>query len=171
MTDEQKKKIERRILILSIVDIAVLAVLLVLIGVAGLVETWIFPTVVSVFLALFWVTSDVLPIKWLNGFEGKTDDQRKSYYVYAVMDLIGFGGLVYFIVDMNSMTGAIVYVCMMVLKKKFREDYNGPEKEEAAEEEAAEENASEAQEMEAASETAENTSEQSEASSGAPAEE
>ena len=120
MTEEQKKKIENKIMFLSIGIIAILIVFLILIGVTQNADSIIFPVVVALFLAAFWAVTDVLPIIWMKQFEGKTDEQKKSYYVYAGMDLIGLGGLVYFLVDMNSTTGAIIYVACLFLKKRFR---------------------------------------------------
>lgn len=134
MTEEQKKKIENRILFLSIGIIAILIVFLILIGVTKKADTLIFPVVVAVFLALFWAVTDVLPVVWMKQFEGKTDEQKKSYYVYAGMDLIGLGGLVYFLVDMNSTTGAIIYVACLFLKKRFREEFYGTAKDDGQDE-------------------------------------
>ena len=134
MTEEQKKKIENRILFLSIGIIAILIVFLILIGVTKKADTLIFPVVVAVCLALFWAVTDVLPVVWMKQFEGKTDEQKKSYYVYAGMDLIGLGGLVYFLVDMNSTTGAIIYVACLFLKKRFREEFYGTAKDDGQDE-------------------------------------
>ena len=137
MTEEQKKKIENKIMFLSIGIIAILIVFLILIGVTQNADSIIFPFVVALFLAAFWAVTDVLPIIWMKQFEGKTDEQKKSYYVYAGMDLIGLGGLVYFLVDMNSTTGAIIYVACLFLKKRFRDEFYGTAKEEDDEEESA----------------------------------
>ena len=135
MTEEQKKKIENKIMFLSIGIIAILIVFLILIGVTQNADSIIFPVVVALFLAAFWAVTDVLPIIWMKQFEGKTDEQKKSYYVYAGMDLIGLGGLVYFLVDMNSTTGAIIYVACLFLKKRFRDEFYGTAKEEEDDEE------------------------------------
>ena len=135
MTEEQKKKIENKIMFLSIGIIAILIVFLILIGVTQNADSIIFPVVVALFLAAFWAVTYVLPIIWMKQFEGKTDEQKKSYYVYAGMDLIGLGGLVYFLVDMNSTTGAIIYVACLFLKKRFRDEFYGTAKEEEDDEE------------------------------------
>ena len=152
MTDEQRNKIEKKVMFLSMGILALLIASLVIIGVAGVADTLIFPVVIAVFLALYWIVSDVLSVIWLKSFEGKTDDQKKSYYVYAALDVIGLGGLVYFMVDMKSTTGAIIYICCLFLKKRFRDEFYGTKKDgeepeiaevEAAEDEAAIEEAKE----------------------------
>ena len=125
MTDEQKKKIESRVMFLSIGMLVLLIIALILVGVAGVADTPLFPVIIAVFLAGYWIVSDVLSVVWLHSFEGKTDDQKKSYYIYAGMELVGLGGLVYFMVDMKSTTGAIIYICCLFLKKRFRDEFNG----------------------------------------------
>lgn len=130
MTDEQRKRIENRVMFLSIGILVLLIAALVLVGVAGVADTLLFPVVIAVFLGGYWVVSDVLSVVWLHSFEGKTDDQKRSYYVYAGMDLVGLGGLVYFMVDMKSTTGAIIYICCLFLKKRFKDEFNGIKKDE-----------------------------------------
>lgn len=125
MTDEQKAKIQKRILVISAVLLVLLIGTLVLVGVAGLAETVIFPVVVALFLAIYWIVSDVMSVVWLHSFEGKTDEQKKNYYIYAGLELIGLGGLVYFLVDMKGTTGAIIFVCCLFLKKRFKDEFDG----------------------------------------------
>ncbi|MDO4323036.1 MAG: hypothetical protein Q4C61_10960 [Lachnospiraceae bacterium] len=158
MTDEQRKKIENRILFLSIGILVLLIAALVLIGVKGVADTLLFPTVIAVFLAIYWVISDVLSVVWLHSFEGKTDDQKRSYYLYAGLDLIGLGGLVYFMVDMKSTTGAIIYVCCLFLKRRFKDEFNGVQKDEDEEEAEAEESSAEVKTIEEADAEAEESS-------------
>lgn len=138
MTVEQYKKREKAVNLLSMGMLGVLILFLAFCAWRGLADTAIFPVGIGGMLLLHWFFSDVLPVKWLNMFEGKEDDQKKSYCVYAAMELIGFAGLTYFLIDMGSTTGAIVYVATMFLKKKFLEDFRGVKPEEAEEDEVAE---------------------------------
>lgn len=134
MSEEQRRKIQNRIKYLSGGIMVVLILAMIGIGLLRKVETMIFPIVIGVGLAAFWVVSDVLAVKWLNAFADKTDGQKRSYYVYAGLDLIGLGGLVYFIVDMKGMTGALIYICCLFLKRRFQDEFQGTEgNEEAAE--------------------------------------
>lgn len=135
MTEVQYKKRERMINILSMGTLGVLILFLAFCAWRGLADTLIFPVGIGAMLALHWFFSDVLAVKWLDMFEGKTEDQKKSYYVYAGMELVGFAGLTYFLIDMQSTTGAIVYVACLFLKKKFLEEFKGKKLEETEEEE------------------------------------
>lgn len=123
MTDAQRKKIQDRVTFLSLGILVLLAVFLVVLGVTGLIGTIWFPVGTAILLAAYWVVSDVLGVIWQHEFEGKTEEQKKSYYIYALVDAAGLAGLIYFIADMNSTTGAIGYVVSIFLKKRFREEF------------------------------------------------
>lgn len=125
MTEGQKRRIENRVLFLSIGVMVLLIAFLIFVGVTKQADTLLFPVGLAVGLFVYWVISDVLSVVWLKGFEGKTEGQKKSYYIYALLDLVGFGGLAYFIIEMNSMTGALIYIACLFCKKHFREEYNG----------------------------------------------
>lgn len=133
MTDGQKRRIENRILMLSAGIMVLLVAFLIYVGVTKQVETILFPLGISVGLLLYWIVSDVLSVIWLKEFEGKTEEQKKSYYMYALFDAVGFAGLAYFIIDMDSMIGALIYIACLFTKKRFREDFKGTANEEETE--------------------------------------
>lgn len=139
MTEEQYKKREKKINILSMGVLVLLIFFLAFCAWKRLADTPVFPVGIGFMLVLHWFFSDVLSVKWLDMFNEKNEEQKKSYYVYAAMELIGFGGLTYFLIDMTSTVGAIVYVGTMFMKKKFLDDFKGISPDENEEEEAAEE--------------------------------
>lgn len=147
MTEEQYKKREKQVNILSMGMLGILILYLAFCAWKGLADTPAFPVGIGVMLTLHWFFSDILPIKWLDMFEGKTEDQKKSYYVYSAMELIGFAGLTYFLVDMGSTTGVIVYVVTMFLKKKFLDEFRGVKPEETEDEEEEQEQEEEIEEV------------------------
>lgn len=161
MTDGQKRRIENRVLFLSIGVMVLLIAFLIFVGVTKQADTLLFPVGLAAGLFVYWVISDVLSVVWLKGFEGKTEGQKKSYYIYALLDLAGFGGLAYFIVEMNSMTGALVYIACLFLKKRFREEYNGvtqaADAEDAGNDGQTETEQTDAEQIEAEEESAEGT--------------
>ena len=127
MTEEQKKRIDRKLIAIYIGIMVLLVAFMIVVGVKGMVNTLVYPIGISIFLAAYWVVSNVLSVVWGKSFEGKTADQKKSYYVCAALDAIGMAGLVHFLVNMTSTTGAIIYVACTVLKRKFRQEFNGTE--------------------------------------------
>lgn len=142
MTEEQKKKTEKKIMIISI-GIMVLAVaFLIVVGVTGTADTLLLPIGLSAFLAVYWLISDVFSVIWMKSFEGKTDEQKRAYYTYALIDAVGFAGLVYFIVDLRGTTGAIIFAASVFLKRRFQDEFRGVDKNEEpeADEEVSQEN-------------------------------
>lgn len=123
MKNKETKKKENIVTALSTGIVAALAVVLVILGVMHKVETIWFPAAAAVFLTIFWLVSDVLSVRWLDSFQGKTEEQKKAYYLYSLMNLVSLGGLVYFVADLHSMTGALIYVAGTVAKRKFLEDF------------------------------------------------
>lgn len=134
MTEQQYKKREKLVNILSMGMLGVLILYLAFCAWKGLADTLAFPIGIGVLLALHWFFSDILPISYLKMLEGKTDDQKRSYGVYAALELIGFGGLTYFLIDLSGTTGAIIYVVTMFLKKRFLDEFSGIKPEETDEE-------------------------------------
>ncbi len=130
MTEEQQKKIKNRLTLLTVGVIALLAILLIVLVATKKMNTVWFPIGAGVILGLYWIVVDVLPVIWLHQFADKTDAQKRSYYIYALIDAVGLGGLLYFIMSLTSMTGALVYVASVFLKKRFHDEYLGVSEEE-----------------------------------------
>lgn len=131
MTRDEKKKKEKIILILSLGCLALLGVFLVFCFVSGRIQSLVFPVGTSILLALYWGIADILPVLWAKIFEGKNEMQRQAYYMYALIDFAGLAGLVYFVVDLESTTGAIIYAISIFLKRNFRDKFDGKEETES----------------------------------------
>ena len=140
MTEEQQKKIKNRLTVLTFGIIFLLAVFLLVLATTKKMNTIWFPIGTGTLLALYWVVADVLPVIWLRQFEDKTESQKRSYYIYAGIDAVGLAGLLYFIMSLTSMTGALVYVVSVFAKKRYHDEYLGisQEQEETPVEDAAE---------------------------------
>ena len=146
MTEEQQKKIKNRLTLLTVGVIALLAVLLIVLVATKRMSTIWFPIGAGVILGLYWVVVDILPVAWLRLFEGKTWEQKRSYCVYALIDAVGLGGLLYFIMSMSSITGALIYVASVLFKRRFHDEFLGvSESDEESDEEAEPEQISEAE--------------------------
>lgn len=133
MTKDEKKRAEKMILILSLGSLALLGVFLIFCFITGRIQSLVFPVGASILLALYWVIADILPVFWAKIFEGKNAMQKQAYYMYALIDFIGLAGLVYFVVDLESTTGAIVYAASIFLKRNFKVKFDEKEEDESAE--------------------------------------
>ncbi len=126
MDKEQKRKIRKRLQILSYV---VIGIALVYIFYVGLVKRSLgvdYYVVLIGCLAVFWLLNDVLIIVMTKDFEGKTPEQIKAYKTYALLNLLGLAGLGFFALSLNSsngMLGVLVYVMTMMTKRKYLDMY------------------------------------------------
>lgn len=135
MTIEEKKKAEKRILVLSLGTLVLAGVFLLVCYLTKQVTTLVFPVGMSLFLLAYWAISNILPVVWANCFEGKNEAQKQAYYLYALIDLVGLAGLVYFVVDLESSTGALIYAASIFLKKSFKDKFDKKDEEEKEEKE------------------------------------
>lgn len=125
MTEEQRNKTQKKIMILSLAVILLLAACLIFLVVTNRTSTVLLASLGGGFLAVYWLISDVLSVVWLKSFEGKTDEQKKAYYEYAALNLIGFAGLVYFIVESDSMYGAVIFAASILFRRRFYDNFKG----------------------------------------------
>lgn len=123
MTGKEKRKIEKRVLILSLGFLGLAVVFLILAGICGFIQTPLYPVGLAMILLGYWLVSDVFSIIWTNGFEGKSEEQKRAYYIYAGLDAAGFAGLIWFMVNVESTTGIAIYVASLLLKRKFRNQF------------------------------------------------
>lgn len=133
MTRDEKKKAEKKILILSLGSLVLLGVFLVFCFISGQIQSLVFPVGASIFLAVYWVIADILPVFWAKIFEEKNEMQKQAYYMYALIDFIGLAGLVYFVADLESTMGAIIYAASIFLKRNFKDKFEGKEENESQE--------------------------------------
>ena len=137
MSEQQKRKMQKKVLYISIGILGLAVVFLIICGIRGMIDTLVLPVGMSILIFAYWFVSDVLSVLWVKEFEGKTERQKHSYYLFAAMDLIALGGLVYFLIDMDSMAGVLVYVLFNMTKKKYRDEFLGIMPEQNKTEEAA----------------------------------
>ena len=98
---------------------------LIICGIKGLADTVILPVGIGILIFVYWLVSDVFSVFWVKEFDGKTEQQKRAYCIFAAMDLAALGGLVYFLMDMDSMTGVLIYVLFNMVKKKYRDEFLG----------------------------------------------
>ena len=125
MTEQQRSKMQKKVLYISIAILGLAVVFLIFCGIKGLMNSAVLPVGMGTAVFAYWFVSDVLSVFWVKEFEGKTEKQKHAYYLFAGMDLIALGGLVYFLIDMDSMTGVLVYVLFNMTKKRYRDEFLG----------------------------------------------
>lgn len=83
----------------------------------------------------YWAATDILEPKLTKLLEGVTEDQKKAYKKYAAMDFAGYMGILIFVIFAGrggasnvGMIGLVVYAYTLSAKKKFRLEFQHPEK-------------------------------------------
>ena len=138
MDEMRKRKIKNILFAVSMILLAGLFAFIIYMAVTEKAVGPFYYGVVILFLIVFWLLTDVLPIVLTNGFEGKVDSQKQAYRTYALIDAVGLAGLGYFALSLNSngMMGAIVYAAAIMMKRKYYDQFRElPQTEEASEDE------------------------------------
>ena len=140
MDEKEKNRIRKIYTNLALVLLGLIAVYIVVSALVIRKVTIMYNVVIIVGLTVFWAIMDiVVPVK-AQDFEGRTKEQMDAYKKYAAVDLLGYAGLMYFALAMQSNTsiyGALVYVVARMLKNRFRDEFEGVQEDDAEEDESA----------------------------------
>ena len=117
--------------------LAQIVVIAVMIGgtLMGWLKIWAFQLIACLYLVGYWAATDILEPKLTKLLEGVTEDQKKAYKKYAAMDFAGYMGILVFVIFAGrggasnvGMIGLVVYAYTLSAKKKFRLEFQHPEK-------------------------------------------
>jgi len=140
MDEKEKNRIRKIYTNLALVLLGLIAVYIVVSALVIRKVTIMYNVVIIVGLTVFWAIMDiVVPVK-AQDFEGRTKEQMDAYKKYAAVDLLGYAGLMYFALAMQSNTsiyGALVYVVARMLKNRFRDEFEGVQEDDTEEDESA----------------------------------
>ena len=138
MNENEKNRIQKIYTNLALALLGLIAVYIVVSALIIKKVTIMYNIVIIVGLTIFWAIMDiVIPVK-TQDFEGRTKEQMDAYKKYAAFDFLGYAGLMYFALAMQSNTsiyGALVYVVARMMKNRFRDEYEGVSEDDADEDE------------------------------------
>ena len=130
MTKEEQKKIRRKINILLVLSIVLVAAILILGIITGIMSIAAFLIIITVFLLAYWWVLNFLEPKLTGELEGITPEQKASRKKYVITDLIGYLGLILFLASMNlpgiedlGTMGLVVFALGINFKQKFRREF------------------------------------------------
>lgn len=125
LPEEETRKLSRRTHIAVIAAAACLIAFVVWMIVAKRQFEKLYFVLVWVFLAFYWILSDVVPVFYGRAFAGRSDEQIKAYIKAAGLSLLGDIGLGLFVsmLSQGSLFGAIIYFAGMTGSRKQREIY------------------------------------------------
>ena len=100
--------------------------------------TAVYYVIVSVFLFCNWFLIDVAPAFLCRALAGRSDKKVSAFLKMAGLGLLGNIGIGWFLMSMQNQTmyGALVYLVSVIMARKQREIYYGPDDEDEAQEQA-----------------------------------
>lgn len=132
---EQKKRKTGRIILGVALAQLVLAVALMVWGVATKhLTTRQSNILVAVSLLIYWLLTDILEPVLAHRFDGITPEQKNAYYKFMGFDLVGLGGICYFLFSMggttgsNGILGAAIYALTVKIKRDNQDIFYGRKK-------------------------------------------
>ena len=108
----------------------------------GLINMTLYRVLIGLLLFLFWAAVDILIPFLTHSLEGLPEKQVKAYRIYALLDMVAYGGLAWFGMSIEGNTalyGAAVFAVATMYKRKYYNKYKGIEDDEDDDEDAGEE--------------------------------
>lgn len=127
---EEKKKIRRGIFAASIVLIVVVLGFMIWCAMEGFAADVFYYVPIGVFLVVFCFLTDYLEPKLCGEMDDLTEAQKAAYKRFVVLDVIGYVGLVFFMISLNTfdsmgLLGVAVYVVTTKPRKEARQIFYG----------------------------------------------
>ena len=148
--DPEKRKEAGRLttrVIIAITAVIVLYVAYVLI--TKNMNVVVFEVMLMIFVIAYVVMNDIVEPLKLGIFENMTVGQRSGFLKILVLDAVGAGAVLYWILGMGSEENAggsilplVIYIVTVQMKRKFRPEFEGTDEDEDAAEPSVEENPS-----------------------------
>ena len=135
---ERKRSVQKTTMIV----LAVLTLIIILYLVYGIVtkstDMLMFGILLGGFVVIYLVMTDIVEPYRLGLFQELTAERRSGFLKMMLMDVIGGGALIYWIVGLDSESGGdilipfLIYFLTAQLKRKYRAEFDGTAAEEAA---------------------------------------
>ncbi len=133
MSQEEKKKIHKKITIISITMLVVVLAVMFIGIFSGKMSVLVFQLIAAVYLIGYWALTDIVEPRMTKILTTKEPEQLTAYKKYVASDLIGYLGLLLFIFTVGvegassyGLFGVVVYALTMSAKRKFRQIFVNP---------------------------------------------
>lgn len=117
---------------------AVIGTLMVLIGIVYVIvctilrihNQWLYRIIFVAWIAVYMILVDLIEPIATDRFRRKNERQVKAYYKYAILDMIGIAGLLWFVVmagmlkDCTHYAGIAIFIICYVPKNIFYKKFN-----------------------------------------------
>lgn len=130
--NQHKKAVQKQTMILLAVMTGVIFAYVIYGLVTKSVNMLIFEVLLGAFVILYLVMTDVVEPWRLGMFQNLSEERRAGYVKMMLMDVVGAGALLYWIIGMNSETGSnnilfplLIYFLSSQIKRKYRAEFEG----------------------------------------------
>lgn len=138
---EERKKVQGQTTKIVIGITAVIVVYVAYALVTKNLSTAIFEALLMLFVLSYIIMNDFVEPYRLGIFQGMTVGQKSGFLKIIVLDIVGVGAVLYWVISMgsedtgsNSIFPLLIYILSAQMKRKFRPEFEGTEAEEEAEE-------------------------------------
>lgn len=141
---EEKRNVQR---LTTKVVIGITAVIVLYVAYALITKslnTLVFEALLMIFVLAYIIMNDFVEPYRLGIFQGMTIGQRNGFLKIIVLDIVGVGAVLYWIISMgsedtgsNSIFPLLIYILTAQFKRKFRPEFEGTEAEDLSAENAA----------------------------------
>ena len=130
--NQHKKAVQKQTMILLAVMTGVIFAYVIYGLVTKSINMLIFEVLLGAFVILYLVMTDVVEPWRLGMFQNLSEERRTGYVKMMLMDVVGAGALLYWIIGMNSETGSnnilfplLIYFLSSQIKRKYRAEFEG----------------------------------------------
>ena len=130
--NQHKKAVQKQTMILLAVMTGVIFAYVIYGLVTKSINMLIFEVLLGAFVILYLVMTDVVEPWRLGMFQNLSEERRMGYVKMMLMDVVGAGALLYWIIGMNSETGSnnilfplLIYFLSSQIKRKYRAEFEG----------------------------------------------
>lgn len=130
--NQHKKAVQKQTMILLAVMTGVIFAYVIYGLVTKSINMLIFEVLLGAFVILYLVMTDVVEPWRLGMFQDLSEERRAGYVKMMLMDVVGAGALLYWIIGMNSETGSnnilfplLIYFLSSQIKRKYRAEFEG----------------------------------------------
>jgi hypothetical protein len=133
MSQEEKKKIHKKITIISLTMLVVVLAVMFIGIFSGRMSVLVFQLIAAAYLICYWALTDLVEPKMTKVLTTKEPEQLTAYKKYVATDLIGYLGLFLFVFTVGvegassyGLFGVVVYALTMSAKRKYRQIFVNP---------------------------------------------
>ena len=130
--NQHKKAVQKQTMILLAVMTGVIFAYVIYGLVTKSINMLIFEVLLGAFGFVYLVMTDVVGPWGVGMFQGGSEVRRAGYVKMMLMDVVGAGALLYWIIGMNSETGSnnilfplLIYFLSSQIKRKYRAEFEG----------------------------------------------